>query len=112
MSQTASTAGAQRPCWGGIPLGRVATSEGETGGLQGRGQSKREGLRYPRVSSWPRIPQGDRLHVLRMHWMPHAERDMFVKKGKMDRKHMARAERQGLAPCYSPGLAELLGLQV
>lgn len=50
------------------------------------------GLRNLCVSTWPHIPQGDQLHVLHMHWMPHAEPDMFVKNGKTDRKHMVQAE--------------------
>lgn len=49
---------------------------------------------------------------IHMHGMPRAERDVFAEKGKIDHKHMAGAELQGLVLCYSPGLAELLGLQV
>lgn len=58
----------------------------------------------------PHAP-GERLRVLHGHWVPHAERDVPVKEGKADREHMAGAELQGLAPCYSPRLPELSGLQ-
>lgn len=44
------------------------------------------------VTSWPHIAQGNWLYALHMHWMPHAEQDVFAKKGKIDRKHMAGAE--------------------
>lgn len=112
ISQTASTAGAQDPYWGGIALGCIAASESETEGAEGWGHGKREGHRYLAVTSWPHIPRRHGLYALRVHWMPHAERDVLVKKGKIDRKHMAGAELQGLVACYSSGLAELLGLQV
>lgn len=57
------------------------------------------------------MPRGNRLRVLHVHWVPHAERDVPVKEGKADREHMAGAELRGLAPCYSPWLPELSGLQ-
>lgn len=58
----------------------------------------------------PHAP-GKPLRVLHVHWVPHAERDVPVKEGKADREHMAGAELRGLAPCYSPRLPELSGLQ-
>lgn len=104
--------GCSGPCWGGMALGGTAAPKGEMEGEQGWGHGKCEWCRYPSVTCWPHAPRRSRLYALLVLWMPHAERDVFAKKGKIDRKHMAGAELEGLVPCCSPGLAEVLGLQV
>lgn len=81
-------------------------------GVQDWGHGKCERCRYLSVTCWPHAPQGDWLYALHVLWMPRAERDVFAKERKIDRKHMAGAELKGLVPCYSPGLAEVFGLQV
>jgi len=78
--------------WGGIPLCYIAASDADTERTQEWGHGRHEGCRYLCVTSWPHIPWGNRLYALHMHWMPHAEQDVFAKKGKIDRKHMAGAE--------------------
>lgn len=69
-------------CFGVGLLGCIAASKGEMEGVRGWGHGRREGRRYLCVTSWPHVPWGNLLYVLHTRWMPHAEQDVFVKKGK------------------------------
>lgn len=58
ISQTASTVGAQDLYWDGVVLCYVTTSEGETEGLRGWGQSKCEGSEICVLALGPTYPRG------------------------------------------------------